>query len=130
MPLAGGSGHKPFAEFNKRVALADLRQLLALLGVPEASKFRTQDLRRGHARDLQSSGATLSQLTAAGQWAPAWTRYVDMDTLEDEAVAEAKLFKRAQGPKVVPDTGDDKASLEELVDMWSECSSDGELELG
>ena len=78
--------YKPFSGFCAVNALADLREVLELLHVPDASKYRTHDLRRGHARDVQSSGATLQELVAAGQWSPGWTKYVDMDALESEEV--------------------------------------------
>ncbi len=73
----------------------------------------------------------MGELVAAGQWAPAWTKYVDMDTLEDEAVAEARLFKRAQLP-LVPNTGEDHISREELENMFSDSESESgsEPELG
>lgn len=107
-----------------------MRELLTILDVPEARMYRTQDLRRGHARDLQSAGATLAEIVAAGQWAPAWTKYVDMDALQDEAVAEAALFRRWRGMQV-PDTRADKTSVEELDELCSDTSSEGDsIELG
>ena len=49
-------------------ALVQLRRLAAELGVPDASRLRTHDLRRGHARDLAQSGAPLSEILRAGEW--------------------------------------------------------------
>ena len=43
---------------------------------------------------MTSSGATLREFQAAGQWAPAWSKYADMEVIEDEAVAEARLFRK------------------------------------
>lgn len=37
-------------------ALGMLRYLLTQMGEPHASEYRTHDLRRGHALDLQLSG--------------------------------------------------------------------------
>ena len=37
-------------------ALKTLREMLGILGVPRAGEYRTHDLRRGHAKDLQCSG--------------------------------------------------------------------------
>ena len=68
--------------------------------MPAAQNYRTQDLRRGHARDLQSSGITLEEFRAAGQWAPGLSRYADMQAVEDEAVAEARVFKQYQAIRV------------------------------
>jgi len=36
----------------------------------------------------------LREFQAASQWAPAWSKYADMDVIEDEAVAEARLFRK------------------------------------
>ena len=41
-------------------ALAALRSILEDLGISDAKRYRTHDLRRGHAKDLQISGALCS----------------------------------------------------------------------
>ena len=48
-----------FPKISKSSALVTLRRMLAELDVPMATSYGTHDLRRGHARDLQSSGALL-----------------------------------------------------------------------
>ena len=54
--------------------------------------FRTQDLRRGHALDLQLSGAPLWAILSAGEWkSPAFLQYLDMHRLETELVVQAHL---------------------------------------
>ena len=63
-----------------------------MLEVPDAQKYRLHDFRRGHARDLQASGANLATILAAGQWkSPALLCYLDGVELENEAVAELHL---------------------------------------
>ena len=85
-------GVKPFAEFSAGMALTRLRYTLSLLGVLDAVKYRTHDLRRGHARDLQENGASLGEILAAGQWrSPAFLSYLDPDELEGGAVVEAHM---------------------------------------
>ena len=56
----------------------------------DASKFRTHDLRRGHAQDLADSGAPLVDILNAGQWrSPAFLEYLDINSLERDAVLQA-----------------------------------------
>ena len=60
-------------------ALITLRSMLATLGVPGAMEYRTHDLRRGHAKDLQISGASLWTILRAGEWrSPAFLTYLDL----------------------------------------------------
>ena len=60
--------------------------------VTEAAMYRTHDLRRGHARDLQERGGVLREILAAGDWrSPAFLRYLDVGELERGVVAEAHL---------------------------------------
>ena len=125
--LTGGPGSAPFIDFSAKTATDDLREILDILQIPGAQNYRPHDLRRGHARDLQSSGVSLAEFTAAGQWAPAWTRYADMDVLEDEAVAEAKVFRRSQC-EVVPDAGDDTC-CPDYADMLGDSGSESSFEV-
>ena len=46
-----------FKGVTPAAALANLRKILVELNVPNAMAYRTHDLRRGHARDLQINGA-------------------------------------------------------------------------
>ena len=83
-------GSKPFAGISPGKAIADLRALLARLSVKDASLYRTHDLRRGHARDMQARGATAGEILAAGEWRSAgFMAYMDKDALECDAVLEA-----------------------------------------
>ena len=66
--------------------------MLALLGVSDANTYRTHDLRRGHARDMQAAGKPLYEILLAGNWrSAAFADYMDLQSLEDEAVFEAHL---------------------------------------
>ena len=83
-------GYQPFAKTIKNDALKDLRALLHTLGIKEAAQYRTHDFRRGHARDLQRSGANLSVILQAGEWrSSAFMEYLDRDEVEEAAVLEA-----------------------------------------
>ena len=85
-------GAKPFASFSAARALEVLRALLVAVKVPNAERHRTHDLRRGHARDLQASGAPLLDILKAGEWrSPAFLTYLDLEQLEHDAVVEAHL---------------------------------------
>ena len=66
-PLLGErrSGTKLFPQATAAVALRVLREMLGILGIPKAKLYRTHDFRRGHAKDLQLSGAWLHVLSAA-----------------------------------------------------------------
>ena len=66
--------------------------MLEALGVPKARLYRTHDIRRGHARDMQARGATLGEILRAGGWRSAgFLAYLDLVELEAEAVLEAHL---------------------------------------
>ena len=85
-------GQQPFKGFSAGTALSLLRNLLVWLKIPEAAEYRTHDLRRGHARDLQESGASLVEILQAGQWRnPAFLQYLDVQELECAAVLAAHL---------------------------------------
>ena len=83
------------------VALQTLRRILGALDVKDNWSYRTHDLRRGHALDLQRSGlavhcmscraspslgvagAPLYEILAAGEWSsPAFLQYLDFWKLE------------------------------------------------
>ena len=84
------AGERLFAGITGGSALHHLRQLLTLLDVPNAYEYRTHDLRRGHARDLQASGSSLCEILKAGEWrSAAFMAYLDTDQLQSDAVAEA-----------------------------------------
>ncbi len=95
-----------------KIALEKLRFMLGQVGVVKAELFRTHDLRRGHARDLQLSGrrvhstcalcvgisghwfagAPLWQILNAGEWrSPAFLEYMDLHRLEGDLVVQAHV---------------------------------------
>ena len=90
-------GSAPFASISPGAALSFLRNLLEWLEVPSAGSHRTHDLRRGHAKDLQLSGASLAEILAAGQWrSPAFLQYLDVEQLEHDAVVAAHLDESSE----------------------------------
>ena len=90
--MSCGAGSRPFAAFDASGALAALRHWLGILGVRDANKHRTHDIRRGHARDLQQSGASLMEILRAGEWrSAAFLAYMDKCELECDATLEAHL---------------------------------------
>ena len=123
--LRGGEGAAPFSAFTSKSSKDELREMLSHIGIEDAGMYRTHDLRRGHSRDIQSSGATLREFQAAGQWAPAWSKYADMEVIEDEAVAEARLFRKDE--ITVPICPRAERSLP--IDSVNELPSDLEKEL-
>jgi hypothetical protein len=56
---ARGKGERLFPKVTAGAALKALREILASIGIPRAAEYRTHDLRRGHAKDLQLSGRSL-----------------------------------------------------------------------
>ena len=89
-------GTQPFADISAAAALSQLRVMLALAGVEDAGVYRTHDLKRGHARDMQANGATVGELLRAADWSgPVFTQYLDMDRLADDAVFEAHFMSDA-----------------------------------
>ena len=85
-----GHGAQPFRGISPVKANSGLKQLLELVGVDDASEFRTHDLRRGHAEDLRLNGATLAEILRAGDWrSPAFLLYLNQSQLDLDRVAEA-----------------------------------------
>ena len=79
-----------FFGFSSHAALQALREMLRILKVKDADLYRTHDLRRGHALDLQLSGAPLYEILQAGEWrSPAFLQYLDMHRLETCLVVQA-----------------------------------------
>ena len=104
------AGQPLFAGITAATALVALREMLEGLGVSDAASFRTHDFRRGHALDLQLSGAISSglvqvvvasaccsgaplwQILAAGEWrSPAFMEYLDKYQLETDVVVQAHV---------------------------------------
>ena len=107
-----GCGARPFGNITASRALACLRLMLVRIGVADAEKYRTHDFRRGHAKDLQLSGApagswshcapcvvvcglsgaSLYEILAAGEWrSPAFMDYLDWARLEADTVLQAHV---------------------------------------
>ena len=85
-------GKRPFKHISPANALTALRCVLASLGVKDAARYRTHDLRRGHARDLVLNGSSLGEILRAGQRrSPAFLQYIDTEELERDAVIEAHI---------------------------------------
>ena len=83
-------GEKPFAGIAAGRAMQVLRSFMHSLGDRQHKLYRTHDLRRGHAKDLQMNGANLHEiLTAWDGRSPAIFKYLDMFELEAGAVMEA-----------------------------------------
>ena len=81
-----------FGNFTPQSALYTLRCMLRDSGVQGDFDFRTQDLRRGHAKDLQEAGAPLLTILKAGEWrSSAILKYLDLTQLEHDCVAESHL---------------------------------------
>ena len=100
-----------FAGIGAAEALATLRHILYVLEIAKSSEYRTHDLRRGHALDLQMSGACacglqqlspvsaacwagapLYEILSAGEWSsPAFLQYLDYWRLEADVVIQAHV---------------------------------------
>ena len=53
-------------------------------------KFRTHDLRRGHALDIQERGGSLQEILAAGEWKPgSHLAYMNIPKLRNSVVEAA-----------------------------------------
>ena len=85
-------GDHPFAGISAGKALRKLREALGCISATrkDCLLYRCHDLRRGHAKDLVESGASLIEILGAGQWrSPAFLKYLDLRTLERDAVLAA-----------------------------------------
>ena len=122
-------GRCPFSSFTPASALSATRELLTLLEIPKAAKYRIHDFRRGHARDIQSSGATLAEILRYGEWhSPAYKKYLDLEVLEEEAVAECKTVSARPTPEpssAIEEVESEADSLEaELEELLAQSSED------
>ena len=85
-------GQSVFEGIYPGLAINTLRKYMGLLEKPNAKKYISHDIRRGHADDLRRSGATLYEILTAGEWSsPAFLSYLDIDSLEADAVLEAHI---------------------------------------
>ena len=71
--------------------LKRLREMLAALEVPDAARYRSQDLRRGHNEDMVEAGSSLKEILCAGGWLAEGSHrpYTDLVKLEMRVCAEA-----------------------------------------
>ena len=85
------TGTRPFACVGEADALSSLRRMLSVLGIPDAERYRTQDLRRGHNQDMIENGKSMMEILVAAGWlAPGSHRsYSDRVWLEMAACMEA-----------------------------------------
>ena len=87
-------GERPFGQWTASKVLERLRGLLADLGIENARLYRTHDIRRGHARDLQQRGASLKEILSAGEWqSPAFFAYLELEELERDTVVKATFSR-------------------------------------
>ena len=85
-------GFASFKGLTPSMVVTALRDRLRRIGVEQADLYRTQDFRRGHARDLQANGSNLRDILNAGEWrSPAFLSYLDVAQLEQDVVVEAHL---------------------------------------
>ena len=85
-------GEQPWGDISPDRARAHLRASLAALRVPDHACYGTHDFRRGHAKDLQQSGAPLATVLAAGEWkSRAVKQYLDLGELECDLALEAAM---------------------------------------
>lgn len=102
----GKPGEALFQGVTAREALIKLRCMLAAVGVENSECYRSHDIRRGHALDLQCAGvnyrnliglnyvwiigAPLWEILEAGEWSsPAFLKYLDLHRLDTELVVQA-----------------------------------------
>jgi hypothetical protein len=93
-PIVSGTaeGQRLFGQVTAALALKTLRTLLDVVNVRGAAAYRTHDLRRGHALDLQQSGAPLWEILQAGEWrSPAFLQYLDLHRLDQDLVVQAHM---------------------------------------
>jgi hypothetical protein len=83
-------GEALFGGITSHTALEQLRFMLAATGVERPELYRSHDIRRGHALDLQCAGVPLAVILEAGEWtSPAFLKYLDLHRLDTELVVQA-----------------------------------------
>jgi len=79
-----------FSGIRPARALWQLREMLGRLGYDDAAIYRTHDLRRGHALDIQERGGSLQEIWAAGEWKPgSHLAYMNIPKLRNSVVEAA-----------------------------------------
>ena len=67
---------------------------LGAINVVKPERYRTHDIRRGHALDLQRSGVPLAEILDAGQWTlPAFLKYSNENILDHEFAVQAHTME-------------------------------------
>ena len=85
-----------FATVTAASALLSLCIAVELVSVRDAHLFQLQNLRWGHAKDLQCSNALLVEILAAGQWRLcASLQYLGAEALESDAAVQAPRMSAA-----------------------------------
>ncbi len=83
-------GEAPWAGWCATGVRNALRSALRHTGVVNADACGTHSFRRGHAQDIVEFGGRVTDILKAGDWQmPAWMRYLDVEKMERQAVAEA-----------------------------------------
>ena len=73
-------------------------EFLCVCQVPNAELYGTHDFRRGHAKDLQDSGAPYAVILAAGEWkGRAVVSYLDLGEIERDVALEASMLSDDDG---------------------------------
>ena len=85
------AGHKIFAGITAARATRTVRVFLKFASIPEYETYRLHDLRRGHAQDLQQSGASLAEILAAGEWRSAMPAHMDRSARRTGRVCSTSL---------------------------------------
>ena len=89
--VSAGVGKQAFAAFSPADAVAAVRNAVRAVGAERPEEFDAKALRRGHALDLVERGAGLSEILRAGGWrSAAFIEYLPADSLERDAVLEAR----------------------------------------
>ena len=83
-------GDAPWAGWCATSVRSALRAALRHARVGNADAYGTHSFRRGHAQDIVEFGGRVTDILTAGDWQmPAWMRYLDVEKMERQAVAEA-----------------------------------------
>ena len=83
-------GDAPWAGWCATSVRSALRAALRHVAVGDADAYGTHSFRRGHAQDIVEFGGRVTDILKAGDWQmPAWMRYLDIEKMERQAVAEA-----------------------------------------
>ena len=87
-------GSAPWAGVSADKVRDAIRTRLAVLSVPEASRYGTHDFRRGHARDLQEAGVPPENIRLCGGWCHVGSLkpYLELKGLEQSIVLEAAIL--------------------------------------